>query len=48
MPYMPNRLALFIQQAAKQLFFDSDLPQDMQNLIEKWRNYTSSRNPEEI
>lgn len=34
--------------SGKQLFFDSDLPQDMQSLIEKWRNYTSSRNTEEI
>ena len=26
----------------KELFFDSDLPDDMQGLIEKWRNYVSS------
>ncbi len=25
------------------MFFDSDLPADMQQLIEKWRNYTSTR-----
>jgi 23S rRNA pseudouridine1911/1915/1917 synthase len=26
------------------MFFDSELPEDMQQLIEKWRNYVSSRN----
>lgn len=28
--------------------FDSDLPADMQQVIEKWRNYTINRNIEEI
>jgi 23S rRNA pseudouridine1911/1915/1917 synthase len=28
----------------KRLSFDSDLPEDMKQVIEKWRNYTSSRN----
>jgi len=27
----------------KRLFFDSDLPDDMKQVIEKWRNYTSAR-----
>jgi len=27
----------------KRLFFDSDLPDDMQQVIEKWRKYTSGR-----
>jgi 23S rRNA pseudouridine1911/1915/1917 synthase len=27
----------------KRLFFDSDLPADMQNVIEKWRDYTKGR-----
>lgn len=27
----------------KDMFFDSELPEDMQKLIEKWRNYISSR-----
>jgi len=27
----------------EQLFFDSELPQDMQLLIEKWRGYVSNR-----
>jgi 23S rRNA pseudouridine1911/1915/1917 synthase len=27
----------------KRLFFDSDLPDDMKEVIEKWRNYTSER-----
>jgi 23S rRNA pseudouridine1911/1915/1917 synthase len=28
----------------KRMFFDSDLPDDMKQVIEKWRNYTSGRN----
>jgi len=28
----------------KRLSFDSELPEDMQKVIEKWRNYTSERN----
>lgn len=28
----------------KRLSFDSELPDDMKHLIEKWRNYTSARN----
>ena len=27
----------------KRLSFDSDLPEDMQQLIDKWRNYTEGR-----
>ncbi|MCK4661561.1 MAG: RluA family pseudouridine synthase [Bacteroidales bacterium] len=27
----------------KEIFFDSDLPEDMENVIEKWRNYTINR-----
>ncbi|HNQ67175.1 MAG TPA: RluA family pseudouridine synthase [Bacteroidales bacterium] len=27
----------------KEVFFDSELPQDMQNCIDKWRNYTAGR-----
>ncbi|MCC8173317.1 MAG: RluA family pseudouridine synthase [Odoribacter sp.] len=27
----------------EKMTFDSEIPQDMQNLIEKWRNYTASR-----
>jgi 23S rRNA pseudouridine1911/1915/1917 synthase len=29
----------------KEIFFESDLPQDMRLLIEKWRGYSQSRNP---
>jgi 23S rRNA pseudouridine1911/1915/1917 synthase len=29
---------------AKRLSFDSELPEDMKQVIEKWRNYTSERN----
>ncbi|MDD4372961.1 MAG: RluA family pseudouridine synthase [Bacteroidales bacterium] len=32
--------------SGKKLFFESELPKDMQNLIEKWRVYTSSRDTE--
>jgi 23S rRNA pseudouridine1911/1915/1917 synthase len=28
----------------KEIFFESDLPQDMQQLIEKWKNYYQNRN----
>jgi 23S rRNA pseudouridine1911/1915/1917 synthase len=28
----------------KEIFFESDLPQDMQELIEKWKNYYQNRN----
>jgi 23S rRNA pseudouridine1911/1915/1917 synthase len=31
----------------KYMHFDSDLTEDMQQVIEKWKNYTSWRNPEE-
>jgi len=27
----------------KEMFFESDLPEDMQEVIEKWRKYTGSR-----
>jgi len=27
----------------KEMLFDSDLPEDMTKVIEKWRNYTSNR-----
>lgn len=27
----------------KRMFFDSDIPQDMQNVLNKWRNYVNSR-----
>jgi len=30
----------------KEMFFESELADDMKQLIEKWRNYTSSRNEE--
>lgn len=30
-------------QTKKELYFDSDLPDDMQSVIEKWRTYTSHR-----
>jgi 23S rRNA pseudouridine1911/1915/1917 synthase len=29
----------------KEIFFESDLPQDMHLLIEKWKGYSQSRNP---
>jgi len=29
--------------SGKHLFFESELPADMSNLIEKWRSYTASR-----
>jgi 23S rRNA pseudouridine1911/1915/1917 synthase len=32
----------------KRLFFDSDLPDDMQQVIDKWRKYTSGRETENI
>ena len=32
--------------SGKRLSFDSDLPDDMVQVIEKWRKYTSGRNPE--
>jgi 23S rRNA pseudouridine1911/1915/1917 synthase len=28
----------------KEMFFDSEIAQDMQNVIEKWRNYSENRN----
>jgi 23S rRNA pseudouridine1911/1915/1917 synthase len=28
----------------KEMFFDSELPKDFQQLLEKWRNYTADRN----
>jgi 23S rRNA pseudouridine1911/1915/1917 synthase len=31
-------------ETGKEMFFDSELPDDMQHLIEKWRNYLTSRN----
>ena len=27
----------------KEMFFDSELPEDMTTLLDKWRNYTSNR-----
>jgi len=29
--------------SGKRLFFDSEIPPDMQQVIEKWRNYISGR-----
>lgn len=29
----------------KDMFFETELPEDMQQVIEKWRNYTSVKNP---
>ena len=35
----------FLQPTSKKnLFFDSELPDDMQNLINKWRNYITNKN----
>ena len=31
----------------KEMFFDSDLPEDMQNLLEKWRRYIENREIDE-
>jgi 23S rRNA pseudouridine1911/1915/1917 synthase len=28
----------------KKMFFESELPEDMKAVIEKWRNYTVNRN----
>jgi 23S rRNA pseudouridine1911/1915/1917 synthase len=28
----------------KEMFFDSELPHDFQQLLEKWRGYTADRN----
>ena len=33
--------------SGKRLFFDSALPEDMQQVIEKWRNYISSRDSDQ-
>jgi 23S rRNA pseudouridine1911/1915/1917 synthase len=30
----------------KEMFFDSELPDDFQQLLEKWRGYTGDRNRE--
>jgi 23S rRNA pseudouridine1911/1915/1917 synthase len=32
----------------KEMFFDSDLPQDMSNVIEKWRKYIQNKELEEL
>lgn len=31
----------------KYMHFDSDIPDDMQQVIDKWRNYTANRSPED-
>jgi 23S rRNA pseudouridine1911/1915/1917 synthase len=33
--------------SGKRLFFDSELPSDMQQVIEKWHNYISGRNSDQ-
>lgn len=29
----------------KEVYFESELPEDMRTVVERWKNYTSSRNP---
>jgi hypothetical protein len=29
------------------MLFDSELPEDMQTVLEKWRNYLSNRDPKD-
>lgn len=44
---MQKRLVLFTQIQKKMMRFDTEIPQDMQDCIEKWRNYSKNHESEE-
>ena len=48
MPCMQNHWDLCIPETDKEMFFDSELPPDFQQVLEKWRYYTGERSNEAV